>query len=63
MKYYNRISLEERGNINRCLKLGMNITKIAENLNRSKSTISREIKRGTTNNSYCPVYSEEWIST
>jgi IS30 family transposase len=59
MKYYNRLSLEERGNINHCLKLGMNITKIAKNLNRSKSTISREIKRGTTNNSYCPVYSEE----
>jgi hypothetical protein len=27
MKYYNRLSLEERGNINHCLKLGMNITK------------------------------------
>ena len=59
MKYYNRLSLEERENINHYLKFGVNITKIAEYLNRSKSTISREIKRGTINNSYCPIYSEE----
>ena len=59
MQYYNRLSLEERENINHYLKLGTSITKIAEHLNRSKSTISREIKRGTTNNNYCPIYSEE----
>ena len=59
MQYYNRLSLEERENINHYLKLGMSITKIAECLNRSKSTISREIKRGSLNNSYSPTYSEE----
>lgn len=59
MQYYNRLSLEERENIKHYLNLGMSITKIAEFLNRSKSTISREIKRGTINNSYCPNYSEQ----
>jgi IS30 family transposase len=59
MQYYNRLSLEERENINHCLKSGMNITQISKYLNRSKSTISREIKRGTINNNYCPIYSEE----
>jgi len=59
MRYYNRLSLEERENINHYLKLGISITKIAKCLNRSKSTISREIRRGRINNSYCPIYSEE----
>ena len=59
MQYYNRLSIEERENINHYLELGMNITKIAEYLNRSKSTISREIKRGSINNNYSPSYSEE----
>lgn len=59
MQYYNRLTLEERENINHYIKLGASITKIAQYLNRSKSTISREIKRGTINNSYCPNYSEE----
>lgn len=36
----------------------MSVTKIAQYLNRSKSTISREIKRGRVNNSYCPNHSE-----
>lgn len=58
MQYYNRLSLE-RENINHYLELGLSITKIAEYLNSSKSTISREIKRGSINNSYCPIYSEE----
>ncbi len=47
MQYYNRLNLEKRENINHYLKLGASITKIAKVLNRSKSTISREIKRGT----------------
>lgn len=59
MQYYNRLTFEERENINHYLKLGTSITKIAKILNRSKSTISREIKRGAVNNSYNPVYSEE----
>ena len=59
MQYYNRLSLEERENINHYLELGVSITKIAEHLNRSKSTISREIKRGSINSNYCPIYSEE----
>jgi IS30 family transposase len=37
----------------------VSITKIAQYLSRSKSTISREIKRGTINSNYCPIYSEE----
>ena len=59
MQYYNRLSIEERENINHYLELGVNITKIAKYLNRSKSTISREIKRGSINNNYSPSYSEE----
>jgi len=59
MQYYNRLSLEERENIRHYLESGKNITAIAKDLDRSKSTISREIKRGSINNSYCPSYSEE----
>jgi len=50
MQYYNRLSLEERENIRHHLESGKNITAIAKDLDRSKSTISREIKRGSINN-------------
>lgn len=43
MQYYNRLSLEERENINHYLKLGVSITKIAQYLNRSKSTIVQSL--------------------
>lgn len=59
MQYYNRLTLEERENIHHYLKTGINITGIAKHLNRSVSTISREIERGTINNSYNPSYSED----
>ena len=46
-KKYTHISYAERCQIQGFLKLGLSINKIANLLNRSKSTISTEIKRGT----------------
>ena len=49
---YSHLSIEERGMIDGFLMLGMSISKIAEHLNRSKSTISEEIRRGKYNGKY-----------
>ena len=59
MQYYNRLSLEERKKIGHYLELGASLTKIAKYLNRSKSTISREIKRGKINDIYCPTIQKQ----
>ena len=45
MKNYNRLSFEERVKIETYANLGWTLMRIAENLGRSKSTISREITR------------------
>ena len=45
MPKYNRISFEEREEISRLITLDFGVRDIARNLNRSASTISREIKR------------------
>ena len=45
MKKYTRISLEEREKIYLCQKAGLNISAIAKELCRHKSTISRELKK------------------
>jgi IS30 family transposase len=42
---YNHLSRKERYQISSLVKIGLNCTQIAENLGRSKSTISREIRR------------------
>lgn len=45
-KVYTRLSLKERTQIESYLAIGKGVTEISKLLNRSKSTISREIKRG-----------------
>ena len=43
---YKQLSAEERGKIEAYRTLGCSISKIAELINRSKSTISEEVRRG-----------------
>lgn len=43
---YNHLSAEERGQIEAYLKEGVSQAEIARRLDRHRSTISREIKRG-----------------
>lgn len=45
MKNYQRLSLHERVKIEEFKKIGYSVSKMAEKLNRAKSTISRELKR------------------
>lgn len=45
---YNHLTIEERSCIYQFMKLGMSIRKISEALKRSPSTISREIKRNSS---------------
>ena len=52
---YKQISEEERKYIEAYLKEGRKQTEIAKILNRPRSTISREIKRNSTNKGYNPV--------
>ena len=49
---YKQLSPEERGNIEAYLRLNCSISKIARMMNRSKSTISAEIKRGKYKGKY-----------
>ena len=44
---FQHLRLDERGEIKALLGEGYGVTVIAQRLNRNKSTISREIKRGT----------------
>ena len=46
---YKHITINERCCIVEYLNLGWNLSKIAKELNRNKSTISREIKRNIIN--------------
>lgn len=47
MKSYNHFTLEERESLYLLLKLGKKIIEIAKELNRDKSSVSREIKRNS----------------
>jgi len=47
-KRFKHLSQEERGAIEKLLEAGHGIREIARLLNRNASTISREVKRGTT---------------
>ncbi|MDI6789653.1 MAG: helix-turn-helix domain-containing protein [Thermodesulfobacteriota bacterium] len=47
-KKYRHISLEERDRIAEMKSLGQTVTEIAEALGRSKSTLSRELRRNST---------------
>jgi IS30 family transposase len=48
-KTYKRLSLKERESISRYLAQGKSLNKIAKKLKRHKSTISREVNRGSQN--------------
>ena len=50
---YNHLTSEERHYIAIGIKQGMSKNKIAQNLNRSHSTIIREIGRNTGKRGYC----------
>ncbi|WP_400263814.1 IS30 family transposase [Lacticaseibacillus paracasei] len=47
-RQYQQLTSEERGQIEALKQAGFTITQIADQIHRSKSTISRELKRGTT---------------
>lgn len=49
-RHYKQLTMQERGQIEafRSLEPAMSMSEIVRRLNRDKSTISREIKRGTT---------------
>lgn len=56
---YEQLSLEERCQIARLQAEGRSIKKIAANLDRSPSTIAREIKRNRAAQSYKPAFAQE----
>lgn len=59
VKHYQQLTPEERGEIEAYLNNGMSKADISRRLHRSRSTISREIKRGTVqqrNHDYLFVY-------
>lgn len=49
---YNHLSLEERHYINKSIKNSISLNKIAKDLDRSQSTISREVNRNTGSRGY-----------
>lgn len=53
---YNHLTINERACIYQFKQLGMSIRKIAEALNRSPSTISRELKRNYCGRRYKNTY-------
>ena len=55
---YNHISIFERESILLGALQGLSIAKIAESLSRSKSTISRELKRNSDNGEYSPIIAD-----
>ena len=56
---YEQLSLEERCEISRLQAEGHSIQQIAANLDRSPSTISRELKRNRGAQTYKPGYAQE----
>src|SRR5215207_4239 len=56
---YEHLSLEERCQIARLQDEGRSIRQIAANLDRSPSTIAREIKRNRAAQSYKPAFAQE----
>ena len=56
---YNHISIFERESILLGTLQGLSIAKIAESLSRSKSTISRELKRNSVNENYSPAVAND----
>jgi IS30 family transposase len=58
MQKYKQLNLVKRYQILALLKEGMNYTQIANNIGVSKSTISRELKRNSIDNTYQPDEAE-----
>lgn len=58
MNHYKHLTIEERETILKYLTLGLSICKISKMLSRSKSTISRELKRNISNGIYSPSKSQ-----
>ena len=56
---YRHLSREERYEIKRMHDLGVSINKIAQELTRSKSTISMELKRNKVKGKYMPCVAQE----
>lgn len=54
MSHYKHLTTKERESILVLLTQGVTIRKIAEMLNRSPSTVSRELKRNTDKEGYSP---------
>jgi len=59
MNSYHHLSIEEREYIMKCLPQGKSITEIASDLDRNKSTISREISRNNEKNGYSAFAAQE----
>ena len=55
---YNHISIFERESISSGTLQGLSIAKIAESLSRSKSTISRELRRNSQDGNYSPIIAD-----
>ncbi|WP_425349076.1 helix-turn-helix domain-containing protein [Lactimicrobium massiliense] len=58
MYCHHHLTLEEREQIMKYLVLRKTVTEIATELHRSKSTISREIKRNSSDSEYRPSVAE-----
>lgn len=58
MGHYKHLTLSEREKLLYFLAIGYSVTKIAKELGRSKSTISRELHRNTQKDGYLPVNAE-----
>jgi len=56
---YRRFSIEERCEIARRSKAGQSIRQIAADLDRSASSVSRELKRNGGSKGYAPSYAGE----
>ena len=54
MSLYNHLTINEREKILFFYAKGYSISKIAKEINRNKSTVSRELRRNETNNEYSP---------
>jgi IS30 family transposase len=57
--HYTQISIEERCEIARLRAAGHSIRQVAAVLDRTPSTVTRELKRHSTTNGYKPVYAQE----
>ena len=49
---YRQLSAAERGKIEMCLEMNISISEMSKRINRSKSTVSEEIRRGRYNRKY-----------